>query len=39
MAETGHISMAERPVAFNDLMMDFLAESGRAAQAAPTQVA
>jgi pimeloyl-ACP methyl ester carboxylesterase len=39
MAETGHISMAERPVAFNDLMMDFLAESGRASQAAPTQVA
>jgi hypothetical protein len=32
--------MAERPVAFNDLMMDFLAESGRADQAAsPTQVA
>jgi pimeloyl-ACP methyl ester carboxylesterase len=39
MAETGHISMAERPVAFNDLMMDFLAESGRASSAAPTQVA
>ena len=39
MAETGHISMAERPVAFNELMMDFLAESGRAAQGAPTQVA
>jgi hypothetical protein len=31
--------MAERPVAFNDLMLDFLAESGRASQAAPTQVA
>jgi pimeloyl-ACP methyl ester carboxylesterase len=39
MAETGHVSMAERPAAFNDLLMDFLAESGRAAQAAPTQVA
>jgi hypothetical protein len=26
-------------VAFNELMMDFLAESGRAAQGAPTQVA
>jgi pimeloyl-ACP methyl ester carboxylesterase len=39
MAETGHISMAERPVAFNELMMDFLAESGRAAQGAATQVA
>jgi pimeloyl-ACP methyl ester carboxylesterase len=39
MAQTGHISMAERPVAFNDLMMDFLAESGRAEDSAPTQVA
>jgi pimeloyl-ACP methyl ester carboxylesterase len=39
MQETGHISMAERPVAFNELMMDFLAESGRAAQGMPTQVA
>jgi pimeloyl-ACP methyl ester carboxylesterase len=39
MAQTGHISMAERPVAFNDLMMDFLAESGRASTSAPTQVA
>jgi pimeloyl-ACP methyl ester carboxylesterase len=38
MAETGHISMAERPVAFNDLLMDFLAESGRADRPA-TQVA
>jgi pimeloyl-ACP methyl ester carboxylesterase len=39
LAQTGHISMAERPVAFNDVMMDFLAESGRAAQGEPTQVA
>jgi pimeloyl-ACP methyl ester carboxylesterase len=39
MAETGHVSMAERPAAFNDLMMDFLAESGRAEREAPTQVA
>jgi pimeloyl-ACP methyl ester carboxylesterase len=39
LAQTGHISMAERPVAFNDVMMDFLAESGRAEDAAPTQVA
>jgi pimeloyl-ACP methyl ester carboxylesterase len=38
MAETGHISMAERPGAFNDLLMDFLAESGRADRPA-TQVA
>jgi pimeloyl-ACP methyl ester carboxylesterase len=33
MAETGHISMAERPAAFNDLLMDFLAESGPASLA------
>jgi pimeloyl-ACP methyl ester carboxylesterase len=33
MADTGHISMAERPVAFNDLMMEFLAESGPASLA------
>jgi pimeloyl-ACP methyl ester carboxylesterase len=33
MAQTGHIGMAERPVAFNDLMMDFLAESGPASLA------
>jgi pimeloyl-ACP methyl ester carboxylesterase len=39
MAETGHVGMAERPAAFNDLMMDFLAESGRAEREAPTQVA
>jgi len=39
MAETGHVSMAERPAAFNDLMMDFLAESGPAERRAPTQVA
>jgi pimeloyl-ACP methyl ester carboxylesterase len=40
LAQTGHISMAERPAAFNDLMMSFLAEHGRADQAAPpTQVA
>jgi pimeloyl-ACP methyl ester carboxylesterase len=39
MAETGHVSMAERPTAFNDLMMDFLAETGQASTAAPTQVA
>jgi pimeloyl-ACP methyl ester carboxylesterase len=37
MTETGHIAMAERPAAFNDLMMEFLAQTGQAA--APTQVA
>jgi pimeloyl-ACP methyl ester carboxylesterase len=30
MRDTGHISMAERPQAFNDLMMEFLAETGPA---------
>ena len=30
MKDTGHIPMAERPGAFNDVMMDFLAETGPA---------
>jgi pimeloyl-ACP methyl ester carboxylesterase len=30
MKDTGHIPMAERPVAFNDLLVDFLAETGPA---------
>jgi pimeloyl-ACP methyl ester carboxylesterase len=30
MKDTGHISMAERPQAFNDVMMEFLAETGPA---------
>jgi pimeloyl-ACP methyl ester carboxylesterase len=30
MKDTGHIPMAERPTAFNDLLVDFLAETGRA---------
>jgi pimeloyl-ACP methyl ester carboxylesterase len=33
MKDTGHIPMAERPGAFNDVMMDFLAETGPAAAA------
>jgi pimeloyl-ACP methyl ester carboxylesterase len=32
MKETGHIAMAERPGAFNDLLMEFLAETGRASE-------
>ena len=30
MKDTGHISMAERPQTFNDLLVEFLAETGRA---------
>jgi pimeloyl-ACP methyl ester carboxylesterase len=30
MQDTGHIPMAERPATFNDVMMEFLAESGPA---------
>jgi pimeloyl-ACP methyl ester carboxylesterase len=37
MKDTGHISMAERPETFNDLMMAFLAERGRAAAGAPVE--
>ena len=29
MKDTGHIPMAERPQAFNDLLVEFLAETGR----------
>ncbi len=35
MKETGHIPMAERPQTFNDVMLDFLVETGRAADRAP----
>ena len=30
MRDTGHIPMAERPQAFNDVLTEFLAETGRA---------
>ena len=30
MKDTGHIPMAERPQAFNDVLVDFLAETGAA---------
>jgi pimeloyl-ACP methyl ester carboxylesterase len=30
MRDTGHVSMAERPEAFNELLVDFLAETGSA---------
>src|SRR5215211_2024910 len=35
MRETGHIPMAERPQAFNDVLMDFLAETGAAEEREP----
>ncbi len=35
MKETGHVAMAERPNTFNELMLDFLAETGPAAEGAP----
>ena len=31
MKDTGHIPMAERPGTFNELMMEFLVETGPAA--------
>lgn len=34
MHDTGHIPMAERPQTFNDVMMDFLAETGPASAGA-----
>ena len=35
MRDTGHIPMAERPEAFNDVLTDFLAETGSAQSKAP----
>ncbi len=37
MRDTGHIPMAERPVAFNDVLLDFLAESGPAEEKEPAE--
>ena len=37
MKDTGHIPMAERPVAFNDVLIEFLAESGPAAAKEPAE--
>ncbi len=37
MRETGHIPMAERPQAFNDVLMDFLAETGPAEEREPVE--
>jgi len=35
MRDTGHVPMAERPEAFNDLLVDFLAETGPAEDKEP----
>jgi pimeloyl-ACP methyl ester carboxylesterase len=35
MRDTGHIPMAERPAAFNEVLLDFLAETGRAEEKEP----
>jgi pimeloyl-ACP methyl ester carboxylesterase len=37
MKDTGHVPMAERPVAFNDVMMDFLSETGPASAKEPVE--
>lgn len=37
MKDTGHIPMAERPRAFNDLLIEFLAETGRADEKEPAE--
>src|ERR671920_1377094 len=37
MKDTGHIPMAERPQAFNDVLVDFLAETGSAEKKAPAE--
>jgi pimeloyl-ACP methyl ester carboxylesterase len=37
MQDTGHIPMAERPATFNDLMMEFLAETGPASAGEPRE--
>jgi pimeloyl-ACP methyl ester carboxylesterase len=37
MKDTGHIPMAERPQAFNDVLVEFLAESGRADDQEPAK--
>jgi pimeloyl-ACP methyl ester carboxylesterase len=37
MRDTGHIPMAERPQAFNDVLVDFLAETGSAEKKEPAE--
>jgi pimeloyl-ACP methyl ester carboxylesterase len=37
MKDTGHVPMAERPQAFNDVLSEFLAEEGRAEEKEPAE--
>ncbi|HEY7454817.1 MAG TPA: alpha/beta hydrolase, partial [Thermoleophilaceae bacterium] len=37
MKDTGHIPMAERPQAFNDVLVEFLAETGPAQEREPSE--
>jgi pimeloyl-ACP methyl ester carboxylesterase len=37
MRDTGHVAMAERPIAFNEVLTDFLAESGPAELKEPVE--
>jgi pimeloyl-ACP methyl ester carboxylesterase len=37
MKDTGHIPMAERPIAFNDVLVEFLAERGPAEEKEPAE--
>jgi pimeloyl-ACP methyl ester carboxylesterase len=37
MRDTGHIPMAERPVTFNDVLVEFLAETGPAEEKEPAE--
>jgi pimeloyl-ACP methyl ester carboxylesterase len=37
MKDTGHIPMAERPVTFNELVLEFLSESGAAEEKEPAE--
>jgi pimeloyl-ACP methyl ester carboxylesterase len=37
MKDTGHIPMAERPVTFNDVLVEFLAETGPAQEKEPAE--
>jgi pimeloyl-ACP methyl ester carboxylesterase len=39
MEDTGHVSMIERPKAFNDLLMEFIAETGPAEDKEPVEAA